>query len=490
MDLFTGVSIAFILVYLVVALYVSLSHRTLDEFYVMGRNASSLLVTGTLIATAYSSVTLIGFTGLAFSIGPLPYVSLFGGTMIFSLFVGLYFGRRLWRLRLYTIPDFFSQRFPDSKGVRGLATAIVLISMVLYLVTIMVGTSIAMQQLLGWSNAGSVLAILGVAAIFTFVGGMRGVVITDTIMFVVFFVASLALSPFILSAAGGWPTAFERASAELPAFDSWTGTNSPFVAGAFLLETFVLALVLWLASPQLISRAYIARDERTLARAGIYLALLLPIFVFGVVQVFGVVPLIAPTDLEPSNVFPWVTQNLVPPVIGALALAGIVAASISTASSLLQQGAAALSRDIYQRFIKPDVSEARLLVISRFSVLGITAVVFLGASFSQVSAGAVVYGFLLASAAWAAWTPALVAGVMWRRATTRGALWSMSVGLVCALGVGFGRQLGYTPQWLAPNTVGLLIAGGVMVVASLLTQPSQKGLDTFRGMDKVKVTAR
>lgn len=82
MDLFTGVSIAFILVYLVVALYVSLSHRTLDEFYVMGRNASSLLVTGTLIATAYSSVTLIGYTGLAFSIGPLPYVSLFAGTMI------------------------------------------------------------------------------------------------------------------------------------------------------------------------------------------------------------------------------------------------------------------------------------------------------------------------------------------------------------------------------------------------------------------------
>lgn len=487
MDLFTVVSIGFILLYIVVAIYVALSHRTLDEFYVMGRSASPLLVTGTLIATAYSSVTLIGYTGLAFSVGPLPYVSLFGGTMIFSLFVGLYFGRRLWRLRLYTIPDFFSNRYPDSRAVRGLATAIVLISMVLYLVTIMVGTSIAMQQLLGWSNAGSIVAVLGVAGAFTFIGGMRGVVITDTIMFVVFFLSSLALAPFILSAAGGWPAAFENASAQIPHFDAWTGTMTPFVAGAFLLETFVLALVLWTASPQLISRSYIARDEKTLARAGVYLTLLLPVFVFGVVQVFGVLPLIAPTGFEPANAFPWVTQNLVPPIFGAFALAGIVAASISTASSLLQQGAAALSRDVYQRVFKPDVSEPRLLMVSRLSVLVITAVVFAGASISQISASAVVYGFLLASAAWAAWAPALIAGVMWRRATTAGAVWSMSFGLVCALAVGFGRQLGYTPQWLAPNTVGLLVAGVLMVVVSLMTQPSQDGLVTFRKMDKQEV---
>ncbi|CAN5905222.1 hypothetical protein BH23ACT11_BH23ACT11_04150 [soil metagenome] len=122
MDLFTGISVAFLVVYLVVAVYVSLRNRTLDDFYVMGRRASPLLVTGTLIATAYSSVTLIGYTGAAFSVGPLPFVSLFGGTMIFSLFVGFYFGRRLWRLKLYTIPDFFSERFP-SQGVRVVATA-------------------------------------------------------------------------------------------------------------------------------------------------------------------------------------------------------------------------------------------------------------------------------------------------------------------------------------------------------------------------------
>lgn len=490
MNLFTTVSIGFILIYIAVAVYVSMKHRTVDDFYVMSRSASPLLVTGTLIATAYSSVTLIGYTGLAFSVGPLPYVSLFGGTMIFSLFVGLYFGRRLWRMRLYTIPDFFSSRYPDSAAVRNVATGIVLISMVLYLVTVMVGTSIAMQELLGWSSTASTIVVLGVAAAFTFIGGMRGVVITDTIMFVVFFVASLALAPFILAKAGGWPGAFERASAEIPQFDVWSGTMSSFVGGSFLLETFILAFVLWVASPQLISRSYIARDERTLARAGVYLTLLLPVFVFGVVQVFGVLPLIAPTDLEPSNAFPWATQNLVPAIFGAFALAGIVASSISTASSLLQQGSAALSRDVYQRLLRPDISEARLLMISRLSVLAIAMVAFAGASISQLSASAVVYGFLLASAAWAAWAPALVAGVMWRRATTTGAVWSMSIGLVLALGVGFGRQFEITPQWLAPNAVGLVVATVIMVTVSLRTQPSEAGLAAFNKMTKAEVPAR
>lgn len=490
MNLFTAVSIGFILMYLVVAIYVSLNHRTTDDFYVMGRSASPMLITGTLIATAYSSVTLIGYTGLAYSVGPLPYVSLFGGAMIFGLFVGLHFGRRLWRLRLYTLPDFFSSRYPDSPAIRSLATAIVLISMVLYLITIMIGTSIAMEQLLGWSTTTATIVVLAVAASFTFVGGMRGVVITDTIMFVVFFLASLALAPFIIAKAGGWPTVFERASAEIPQFDVWKGTMSTLDGGSFLLETFILALVLWVASPQLISRAYIARDEKSLARAGVYLSLLLPLFVFGVVMVFGALPLIAPGDLEPANAFPWVTKNLVPPVLGAFALAGIVASSISTASSLLQQGSAALSRDIYQRFLKPGISDAQLLTASRISVLIVAAVVFAGASISGISARAVVYGFLLASAAWAAWAPALVAGVMWKRATNAGAVWSMSIGLVVAMAVGFGREAGITPQWLAPNTVGLVVAGILMVVVSLMTQPSKEGLATFAKMAKPDTTTK
>jgi hypothetical protein len=76
--------------------------------------------------------------------------------------------------------------------------------------------------------------------------------------------------PFIISAAGGWPGAFTSAAEELPGFTSWTGTNPPFDAFWLLVETNILSLILVVASPQLISRAYIARDEKTLGRSMIY----------------------------------------------------------------------------------------------------------------------------------------------------------------------------------------------------------------------------
>lgn len=179
MDLFTAVSLAFLLIYLVVGIYVARSVKTLDDFYVMDRKAPPVLIAGTLIATNVSSVTFIGFTGTAFSVGPL-YVAFYGMTVVASLFVGLYLGRYLWRLKLWTIPDYFAKRFP-SEPVRVVATAIVLISMVLYLISIMLGTQVAMGQLLGWPNLLSLIVVLGVITIFTFIGGMQGVVITDTI---------------------------------------------------------------------------------------------------------------------------------------------------------------------------------------------------------------------------------------------------------------------------------------------------------------------
>jgi Na+/proline symporter len=480
LNLFTGVSVAFLLIYLVVGVYVARNVKTLNDFYVMGRNAPPLLITGTLIATNASSVTFIGFTGTAFSVGPL-FVAIYGMTMVASLFVGLYLGRYLWRLKLWTIPDYFARRFP-SEGVRAVATAIVLISMVLYLISIMLGTMVALDQLLGWSNILSLIVILGIITVFTFIGGMQGVVITDTIMFLVFFAAGLAMAPFIISAAGGWPDALSRAAEELPRFTRWNGANPPFEAFWLLLETNVLSLILVVASPQLISRAYIARDEKTLARAMIYLALVLPIFVVGTIYVFGMVPLITPKEVEPAGAFPWVATNLVPPIIGALALAGVVAAAISTASSLFQQGAAALSRDIYQRFINPDVSDSRFMLISRASVVVIAVVVFLGSISPQLSAAAIVYAFLLASAAWAVWLPALVAGIVWSRATTAGAFWSMLIGLVITLAVGFGRQFEYVAGWVAPNVIGLVVSTIILVIVSLATRPSEQGLEIFREM--------
>lgn len=480
MNLFVVVSVGFLIVYLIVGLYVARHVKGVNDFYVMGRNAPALLIVGTVIATNISSVTLIGFAGSAYEFGPIPYVAFYGMTTASSIFVGLYLGRYLWRMKLWTLPDFFSRRFP-SNGVRITATAIVVISMILYLISILLGTATALEQLFGWSNVTSVLVILGVITAFTFVGGMLGVVITDTIMFGIFFVACLALAPFIYAAAGGWPAALESAGNELRGFTSWAGNRSPFEGFWFLVEANVVGLIVNIASPQLLSRAYIARSEKTLARAQIGVALLTPIFVFGFLYNFGLVPLIV-QDIQPVDAFPWVAMNIVPTLIGALALAGVVAAAMSTASSLFQQGAASLSRDVYQRFIDPGASETRFMLVSRLCVLVMAVIVLFGSLRPEIGAATIVYAFLLASATWASWLPALVAGIVWRRATTAGAFWSMTLGIIVTLAVGFGRELGYAPGWLPPNLVGLVVAGILVILVSLATRTSEREIEVYEEM--------
>lgn len=481
MDLFVIVSIAFLLIYLFVGVYVGRRVKGVSDFYVAGRNVPAYLIVGTVIASNVSSVTLVGFAGSTFQFGPLPYVFFYMMSTFGSVFVGLYLGRYLWRLKLWTLPDFFSRRFP-SNGVRITATAIVVISMSLYMVSILLAASAVLRELLGWSDTLSILGMLGVITMFTFVGGMLGVIITDTIMFGVFFIASLAFIPFIYAAAGGWPEALRSAAEELPGFMQWSGSRSTFEGFWFLVEANVVGLLFTVAAPQLISRAYVARSEKTLARAQLLVALFLSIFVFGFLYNFGVLPIGAPKDLEPVNAFAWAARNLVPAIIGALALAGVVAAAMSTASSLFQQGAAALSNDIYLRFINPSASESRLMLISRGSVLVLAVVVLIGTFQRDIAATAIVYAFLLATALWAAWLPALVAGVAWRRATTAGAFWSMTVGLILTLALGFGRQFGFSPGWLPPNLVGLVVAAVLVVVISLATRPTDQELEVYEEM--------
>lgn len=480
MDIFVVFIVASLVVYLLIGLYAARKLKGLDDFYVMGRNASPFLICGTLLATSTSSVALIGYTGGAYAIGPLHFMVVNSISIIGNLFVGLYLGRYLRRMKLWTLPDFFSTRYP-SEAVRGASTVIVLVSMLLYLIAVLLGVNVVLQAILGWDVLTSLAVTVGVITVFTMIGGMRGVVLTDTVMFVLFFVAAVALAPYILAAAGGWPEAFERASAELPQFTRWRGSYGTFEAIFLFFELGIVSIVLVTASPQMVSRAYIARDEKSLARGMIYLALLLPIFGYCFVYIFGLMPIVAP-NIESGDSFPFAATNLAPPLLGAVAIAGILAAVLSTASSLFQQAAAALSRDIYQRYINPEVSDSRLLLISRLAVILVAVVVFVGTARPEVGTFGVLYGYLFAAAFWAAWLPALYAGVMWRRATTAAALWSMTGGSAVALVLGLGRVFEITPSWMPPSVFAFVCATAILVILSLRGRASEREIEVFEAM--------
>lgn len=471
MDTYSVITVAFLVFYLFAGVWAGRKTKTVEDHYVMSRSAPAFMITGTLVASNLSSVTFMSFTGTAYKLGPHSMISMFGMSVVASLVLGLWLGKYFYRMQLLTIPDFFKKRY-SSRAVDLISSLIVLISMSVYMVAVMLGTTVVAENLFGWSRSASLIGILAAITIFTVIGGMRSVVVTDTIMFIVFLIGGLVIGPAIIIKLGGLGPAIEQATASIPHIFDWNGTQGTFVGGMKLLETNMLSFVMVLAAPHLISRINIAKSEREFSKAMIYLAVALPIVIVGLIYSFSYLPLLN-SEIKPVDTFPWVARNLVPAFIGAIGLAGVIAAAISTTTSLFQQAAATLSSDIIKNFFKPDMDDAQLLKLSRFSVLLIAVLVFFGSSIDNIGSASIMYAFLFATSAFAAWLPSLYLGVLWKGATTKGALWSMGIGLPLIIALGLGKKFGVVPSWLPPNFFGLIVSTFIMVGVSLVTQNAE-----------------
>lgn len=465
------IAVAFLVFYMLAGLYAGRQTHTVEDHFVMSRSAPAFLITGTLIASNLSSVTFTGFTGTAASFGPLALICQFGASVTGSLILGLCIGKYFYRMNLMTIPDFFKKRYPG-RGVQMVSSLIVLVSMTAYMITVMLGTVVVAQNLFGWSTSVSLIAILVIITLFTVVGGMRSVVVTDSIMFVIFLIGALLIGPAIIVKLGGINDAIAKATESLPQVFHWYGTEKGIGGLMRVLEMNVLSFLLVLGAPHLISRISIAKSEREFGKAMVYLGVTLPFLVIGLLYCFGYFPLLG-AGVKPVQSFPWVSRNIVPVFIGAIGLSGVIAAAVSTTTSLFQQAAATLSSDIIKEYFKPDMTNDQLLKVSRICVVVIAVVVYLGANSPKIGAATIMYAFLFATAAFAAWLPSLYLGVLWKGATSKGAFWSMAISLPLIILISLGRKTGVLPAWIPTNIVALIVSTTIMVGISLMTQTTE-----------------
>lgn len=470
-DTFSIVSIGFLVLYLLIGLYAGRNTNTIEDHCVMSRSATAFLIVGTLIASNLSSVTFTGFTATSMSKGPLAIICQFGASVTGSLFLGLVAGKYFYRLKLLTLPDFFTYRYPG-KAATLAASLIVVVSMTAYMITVMLGTTVVANELFGWPTHITLLVFMVAITLFTVVGGMRSVVVIETAMFLVFLLAALIIGPSVVAKLGGMHKAVALAQEKAQFIFKWYGTE-PGVKGFMnVLEMNMLSFLLVLAAPHLLSRISIAKSEREFGKAMMMLAILLPLLIIFLLYPFSFFSLLD-TGVEPVSAYAWICHNMVPVLVGALGLAGVLAAAISTAMSLFQQASATLSCNIIKDFFYPNMSDKTLLLVSRICVVVIAAVVYLGSLNPKIGTTTIMYAFLFATAAFGAWFPALYLGVLWRRATTAGAVWSMSISLPLIILVAIARQKGWLPIWIPTNVVGVVAAFAVMIIVSLCTREDE-----------------
>ncbi|MBQ7219544.1 MAG: hypothetical protein IJS28_01035 [Synergistaceae bacterium] len=223
MNIYTcGICIS-IAVFVIIGVIAGRAVKDTNDYYVAGRKAPVILIVGSLVASFLSTGAFMGDTGEVYS-GFFMAIMIVGILQASGYVYGAnLFGRYIRRARANTVPEYFGKRF-HSRRLRVLSSMTLIFAVTAYTLSAMQGISSLMMSVTGLDYRICVIISWLSFTIFTVYSGANGVLITDTIMFMIFLAASLVCVPYIVRTAGGWNTAITELalSSSCPGIISWT----------------------------------------------------------------------------------------------------------------------------------------------------------------------------------------------------------------------------------------------------------------------------
>ncbi|MBW2542869.1 MAG: sodium:solute symporter family protein [Deltaproteobacteria bacterium] len=477
-----------ILVYLIVGSYAGRKVKHLDDYFVAGRSAPTLLIVGTLVASFLSTNAFLGETGFSYQ-GHGPQILILTSINAMGYVIGaLFFGRFLRRSECLTVAEYFGRRF-ESQGARVQIAAglTIIIGLSAYLLAVTQGASLIVSEVTDIPYAVSLFVVWAGYAAFTLYSGSRGVIITDTIMFLLFTVVAFVSLYFIIASTGGWFATIEALSRfeSKPGLISWHGYIGPESLWETPIESLTWAVLMGVSwglvvavSPWQSSRYLMAKDEHTVIRSAcIAVASILAVYI---ALVFGAtaVNLVNPGIEVSERVMIWAAVNLMPTLPAVLLMTGIMAAALSSASTFLSLVSFSACHDIFPHHTEDD---RRHLRVSRYTMFAV-GVVILGLAFFQPPAILwITYfaGTLFASS----WGPLAFFSVWSDRITAAGAFWGIVTGF---LGNAVAKLLATfevidLPVFLDPFVIGISLSAVTILLVSKMGRVTD-GERSYRAM--------
>ena len=346
--------VASLVCYLAIGWYAGKRVRHLEDFFVAGRNAPTILILGTLVASFMSTNAFMGEAGMSYQ-GHAPLVIIMTCFNCLGYIVGaVFFGRYLRRSEALTVPAFFRARF-NSRRIQMFAGISIVVGLSAYLLAVTWGMALIITEVTGFSEVAAIVLVWVSYTLFTLYSGSRGVILTDTVMFLLFSGIIVITCFFIVDAAGGWFSAIESLATyeAKPGIIAWHGRIGPDVYWQTEWEALIWASILGVAwgivvavSPWQTSRYLMARSEHVVLRSacGALIAMLLLYLITNFAA--ATVNLINPDITPAESTMIWVAMNLLPAALGAVLICGVLAAGLSSASTFLSLVGFSVSHDI------------------------------------------------------------------------------------------------------------------------------------------------
>ena len=442
-----------VVVYLVGMLgigFVYSKNSTSEEFYLGGRKLGPLVTAMSTEASDMSAYLLMGVPGLALFCGVAEAgwtaIGLALGTYLNWLLVAKRLHRYSIKIDAITVPDFLARRFHDkTKLIETIGALVIIIFFVPYTASGFAACGKLFNSLFGFDYMPAMIISAAVIVAYCATGGFMAASVTSLIQGFVMTIALIIVLVFGINVAGGWSAVVENAKA-IPGYLSFSSSTDIISAQPkSYTPLMIVSMLAWalgyFGMPHVLLHFMAAKDEhklgfsRRFATVWVVVSLSVAVII-GLVGCTmaktGAIALPA-TEAEAENMIVntsalLATKGIVPALIAGIIIAGILAATMSTADAQLLAAASGVTHNILTDVFGIKLSDKKTMTLARITVVGVA---ILGILFASNPASSI---FRVVSFAWAGFGatfgPVMLFALFWKRCNYQGSIAGMISGAV------------------------------------------------------------
>ena len=494
--------VAYLAVMLGIGIWCAKKNNSVDDFYLGGRKLGPFVTAMSAEASDMSSWLLMGLPGVAYLSGlaeaSWTAIGLAVGTYLNWLIVARRIRRYSHRLGAITVPQFFSKRWKDERNLlSAIAAVVIIVFFIPYLASGFSACGKLFASLFGTNYLTAMIISGAVIVIYTVTGGFLAASFTDLVQSIIMTVALLIILIFATGQAGGMDAVISNAQS-LTGYLSLSNIHDPATGGSspYGLLT-IFSLLAWglgyFGMPHILLRFMAIEDEKKLslsrrvATTWVVISMGVAVFIGWVGNAMtanGTMEQLADSETIIVQISSLLSQYGIPAaLLAGVILAGILAATMSTADSQLLAASSSVSQNLFAEFFGVKFTAKQGMLVARGTMVVISLVAMFLARDPNSSV------FRVVSFAWAgfgaAFGPVVLFALFWRRSNQWGALAGMLAG---------GAMVFIWKYLIAPMggawaiyelLPAFIVASIAIVVVSLLTAPPEQSVtETFDAVGK------
>ena len=457
--------------------YAGRKTNSIGDFFVLSGKAGVVVSGIAYFSTQFSMGTFLGTPGTIYGVGYAGMAISVPGAVFCMILPALLIGRKLITLGhkygFLTMADYLTDRY-HSKNMSGVLGVMMLFFLVPMMGAQIIGAGVIVHVFTGLPEWVGVVGMGIIVILYCMTGGMKGAMMTDVIQGSL--MIATAVVTFIVSIVmgGGFSNINHTLQSMNEAYLTFPGANG-YMPWTYYVSNIVLWSFFTMGQPHLFTKFFAMKDHKTMFKA-ILLGTAGMFFSATLIEWAGVNGIASIQNIEKADqIIPMILQRGLNPFLASIFIAGIVAAGMSTIDGILVTTTGAVTRDIYQKIINKDATDESVMKMSKVVTVIIGIIVI---CFGVFQPGSIFEINLFAFSGMAIFVVPILFGIYWKKATAKGAIASVIVGIISLLLFTLNpsvKALAMGFHALFPTTI---IASIVMIVVSKFTEtPPQETID-------------